>query len=377
MRVAVMGGGMIGLAVAEELTRRRTEVVLFERNDAVAREASSAAAGILSPQSEANGRGSFLDLLLSGARLVPETVGRLQTDTGFDLDYQPCGMIGLAFSESEEEALERDRAWQAEAGIAVEGWSADRIRREEPAVDGPVRRGLFWPESGRIDPVPMAQAYEQLIRKRGGEIRTQEPVLSIRLRGDRAIGVETAGGGTDVDGIINCAGSWAGLDGALPFPIPCIPVRGQILQFGVQGALVRRVVHSARAYLVQRRGGRLVAGTTVERVGYDRRVTEAGRRWIREGAAQICSQVGRLPVDAEWAGLRPDTPDHLPILGETPIRGLWVAAGHYRNGILLAPLTGRLMADCITGRAPELPIGPFRPDRFLATVNSQTKEEAR
>lgn len=370
MRVALIGGGIIGLAVAEALTRRQVQVVLLERNEAVAREASFAAAGIFSPQSEADGAGPFLDLLLAGARLISETVQRLEQEAELDLGYRARGMVGLAFSESEEAALERDRAWQAKAGIAVERWSAQEIRRQEPAVDGSVLGGLFWPENGQIDPVLMAQAYERLIRRQGGEIRTGVPVLSVRIRGDQAVGVETAAGVVDADVVINCAGSWAGFDGRLPFKIPCIPVRGQILQFQVPLPLVNRVVHSRRAYLVQRSGGRLVAGTTVERVGYDRQVTEEGRRSIQAGAAQICSEVSRLPLRAEWAGLRPDAPDHLPILGPTPIRGLFAATGHYRNGILLAPITGRLMADCVTGRKPELPLEPFRLERFLAMANS-------
>ena len=376
MRVVVIGGGMIGLAVAEELVRRRVKVLLLERNEAVAREASSAAAGILSPQSEARGPGPFLDLLRAAAARIPNEAARLQADSGLDFDYRPCGMLNLAFSESEEHALEQARDWQLKAGIAVESWMARRIREEEPAVDGPARSGLFWPENSQLDPVPMAQAYERLILRGGGEIRTGTPVLSVRLRGDQVAGVQTPGGGIEVDAVINCAGSWAGFDEGLPCSVPCAPVRGQILQFRVRQALVRRVVHSEAAYLVQRRDGRLVAGTTVERVGYDRRVTEEGRRSIRQGAARICSSLAGLPVEAEWAGLRPDTPDHLPILGETPVRGLWVAAGHYRNGILLAPLTGRLMADCVMGRAPEISLGPFRLDRFLAMANSHTKEEA-
>lgn len=375
MRVVVIGGGMVGLAVADELVLRRVQVILLERNQAMAQEASAAAAGILSPQSGAAGPGPFFDLLLAGGRLIPETVRRLEADTGLDLDYRPCGMLGLAFSESEEAEMERDLAWQSEAGVALERWSARQVRMEEPAVDGPARCGLFWPESGRIDPVPMAQAYERVIRRAGVEVRTGIQVLAVCLRGGQAVGVETTGGGIEADAVVNCAGAWAGFDSGLPFKIPCVPVRGQILQFGVRAALVNRMVYSSSAYLIQRGGGRLVAGTTVERVGFDCRVTEEGRRMIKAAAARICSGVEGLPTAAEWAGLRPDTPDHLPILGETPVRGLWLAAGHYREGILLAPITGRLIADGVTGCRPELPLAPFGLDRFLAMADSQTKEE--
>lgn len=375
MRVAVIGGGIVGLAVAEELTRRQIPVVLLEKNPGLAREASLVAAGILSPQSEVQEPGPFLDLLLSADALIPEIVDRLESESGLDLDYQRCGMLGLAFSDSQEESLERNRIWQKLAGIPVEGWTAEKIRREEPAVDGPIRAGFFWPTTGRIDPVPMARAYERGILRRGGEIQVGTPVRSIRIRGGRVAGVETPAGLIDADAVIDCAGPWAGLEGALPFQIPCVPVRGQILQFAASEKFLSRIVHSETGYLVQRSGGRLVAGTTLERAGYDCRVTEEGRRSIREGAARICSQVSRFSLQEERAGLRPDTPDHLPILGETPIPGLFVAAGHYRNGILLAPITGQLMADLVMGRKPSISLIPFGLDRFLSIEKSQMKRE--
>ncbi len=377
MRVAVIGGGIIGLAVAEELVRRRARVLLLERNTALAREASFAAAGILSPQSDAEGSGPFLDLLLAGAHLIPEAAARLEAESGLALDYQACGMLGLAFSEAEEREQERLFSWQSAAGIPVERWTAERIRREEPAVDGPARGGLFWPKNARIDPVLMAEAYARLIRRGGAEILEGCAVSSILVHGNRAAGVRTSAGELQADAVVNCAGPWAGFDPALPFQIPCVPVRGQILRFLSPEPLLNRIVHSDQAYLVQRGGGRFIAGSTLERAGFDRRVTEEGRRSIREGAARICSRVSRLALAAEEAGLRPDTPDHLPVLGETPIRGLFAAAGHYRNGILLAPITGRLIADAVTGKKPEISLAPFRLDRFLAMANSQTEEGTR
>ena len=364
MKVVVIGAGMVGLAAADELSRRGIAVELFERNGQVGAEASGAAAGILSPQAEAGGPGPFLDLLLEGRRLIPETVERLQRLSGLSLDFRADGMFGLAFTAEDEADLQRQMQWQKQYGIAVDWADPAQVRRDEPAVDGPVRSAVFWRDNGQLDPVQMAQAYRAVIERSGVAIHLSCPVVRLLIDGGRVHGVETFSGRTEADAVVDCAGSWAELEKVLPFPVPVTPVRGQMLEFSVPGPVFRRILHSPRAYLIQRADGKLVAGTTLERAGFDRSVTEEGRRSIRAGIEEICSQASSWKLERAWAGLRPDTPDHLPILGETPLSGFWMAAGHYRNGILLAPLTGRLIADWITGKAVPQGIGVFGLRRF-------------
>ena len=366
IRVAVVGGGVIGLAVAEELARRGARVELFERAGEVGRESSSSAAGILAPQGEVKGPGPWLELLLAGYQMIPEMVARLESATGLELRYRASGMLSAALTDEDEQELERQFRWQSEQGLRVERVSASQIRSLEPAVDGPVRWGLWWPQCSQLDNTRLVEAYRLALQRQGGLIRTATPVLRFLLEQDQVIGVETPAGPVRADWVVNCAGSWAGFDAAFPLPIPTFPVRGQMLRFRTRSPLIQRIVRSSSFYLVQRSEEQLVAGTTVERAGYDKSVTEEGLRSIRAGVGRIASRLNGWEPEVSWAGLRPGTPDGMPILGPSPFRRLLLAVGHYRNGILLAPFTGRLIADRITQERCAFDWSPFGVDRFLA-----------
>ncbi|MBI3317881.1 MAG: glycine oxidase ThiO [Candidatus Omnitrophica bacterium] len=367
MRVLIVGAGIIGLSIAEELTRRGVEVELFEKSAEPGSEASSAAAGILSPQGEAKSPGPFLDLLLKGYQMIPEAVARLQTLTGIDLKYRASGMMGLAFSSSDEEELKAELSWQQEAGLWVERLEASQVRKLEPAVDGAVRWGILWPQTSHLDNTALVGAYVKAVAVQGGTLHLGAPVFRFLMEKDRLLGLETDSGKVYGDWVVNAAGCWAGFDPELPFSIPAVPVRGQMLRFRTERPRIQRILRSPRAYLVQRSGDQLIAGTTVEHAGYEKRVTPEGRESIRRGVAEMIPDLSRLEEEASWAGLRPDSPDHLPILGETPLKGLLLATGLFRNGILLAPLTGKLLADWMTaGEAPP-DLAPFQVERFLVS----------
>ncbi len=355
---------MIGLAVADELTRHGAEVIVLEKGLRAGAEASSAAAGILSPHGEAHGPGPLLSLLLAGFQLIPEMAARLQALTHVDLLYKANGMLAVALSDEEEKKLAADIDWQEKAGLRLERVSAAQVKALEPAIDGPVRWGVRWPQMAQIDNTALIEAYCRAIGKQGGIIRTNREVSRFITKGDRVVGVETLSEQITADVVVNCAGSWARFDGGLPFQLPVVPVKGQLLQFKTTSPLVRHVVVSGGAYLVQRSTVRLIAGTTVERAGYDKTVTNSGSRSVLDGITRICSAFGSLKPETAWAGLRPGTPDDMPILGETPLKGLFVAAGHYRNGILLAPLTGRIMGDLILKQKSPMDISPFSILRF-------------
>lgn len=364
MRVIVVGAGIIGLAVADELTRRGIQVEVFEKASQVGEEASWAAAGILSPQGEARAVGSFLDLLLAGYPLILEAVGRLTAATGIDLKFRASGMLDLAFSDEDEQELEQELQWQRQAGLRWERLTGAQVKRLEPAVDGPVRWGVWWPQTSQVDPGAFVAAYAAVVQRQGVVIHTGTPALQFLVRSDQVTGIQTPQGEVQGDWVVNCAGSWSGFDASLAFEVPLEPVRGQILEFKTTGPFLRRVVKSPRAYLVQRDSRQLIAGTTLERVGFDKRVTLQGIGQIQEGIRELSSgTAGWRPVGS-WAGLRPDTPDHLPILGASPLKRLLLATGHYRNGILLAPLTGRLMADWIEKGSCSIDLAAFRVERF-------------
>lgn len=365
MKILVVGGGIIGLAVAEALAHRGVSVELFERNAEVGREASQVAAGILSPPAEAQGPGPFFDLLLKGFALLPETVARLQALTGVDLQYRAGGLLGLAISDEEEADLHRRFLWQSAAGLQVERVNREQIRQSEPAIDGAVRWGVWWPTTAQINTPRLVEAYRKRLQQAGGVIRTGQPVRRFLLEKDRVVGVETSAGSVRSDGVVNCAGPWAGFDAACPLTIPAIPVKGQVVELETRKPILRSVVKCSKSYLVQRDPARLLAGTTVEYVGFDRTVTPESSRAIRERVRQMVSGTSDLPAVGAAAALRPGTPDHLPILGATPLPGLWMATGHFRNGILLAPLTGRILADLILKETCGVDLAPFRLERFL------------
>ena len=363
--VVVIGAGVVGLAVGEELARRGLEVELFERQPQVAQEASGAAAGILDPQG-ADGPGPMLELLRTGFPLVAEMIRRLESASGLDLGYRACGMMGIVFTDEDAADLDRERRWQGEAGLVVERLDRRQVTEAEPAVSSRVRGGVWWPRVSQVDVTRMGAAYQRLFEQSGGVLKLGLAVERFLVERDQVVGVETRQGRVHAGWVVDCAGPWAALDSTLPWEIPSIPCRGQIIQFSVQQPLLRSVVRSARAYLVQRFPRQLLAGTTVEYVGFDRSVTEEGQRAIREGACEICPGLSSIPVTSAWAGLRPDSPDHLPILGPTPLDRLLVASGHFRNGILLAPLTGRLIAELITRGDCSIDLSPFKLARFVA-----------
>lgn len=364
--VVVVGGGIIGLAVAEELVRRGVGVTVLERNPQAGAEASGAAAGILTPQGDVPGPGPLLDLLVEAYTLVPEAVRRVESASGVETGYRESGLLSVALSEPDEEELARQAGWQEEAGIRVQRVEPDEIRRIEPAVDGAVRRGVWCEQGCQVDPPRLTEAYRVASEKQGARILLQTEVRRFVTERNRVLGVEAATGERFyADWTVNCSGCWAGLDPGLPVPIPGRASRGQMLQFQTAKPLVQRMVKSPRAYLVQRSPERLIAGSTVEYVGFDKRVTEPGCSAIRDGAQALSSRVQGLPLETAWAGLRPDTPDHLPIVGPTPLDQFLVAAGHFRNGILLAPWTGRMIADWICGSRHPRSLAPFSLFRFL------------
>ncbi len=371
MKVVIVGAGLIGLAVADELSRRGAQVILLERNAAVGSEASSAAAGILSPQGEAKGPGPLLDLFLAGYQLIPEAVARLEALTGIDLRFRAGGMLAVALTQEDEQELEGQCAWQRKAGLRLERLSAAQVRSMEPAIDGPVRWGIGWPQTAQIDNVRMVEAYHRIVRSQGVDIETGALVLRFLIESDRVVGVETSQGDIRADWTVDCAGSWAGFDPAFPVPIPTFPVKGQILRFRTEEALFQRVVRSPRAYFVQRAADELIVGTTVEQVGFNKEVTDEGRRMILQGGEEIASRLASLPLEAAWAGLRPGTPDGLPVLGPTPLKQFLLAAGHFRSGILLAPLTGRLVAEWILKGSCSIDLSTFSISRFLAQAAAQ------
>ena len=363
--VVVVGGGVIGCAVARHAARGGASVVVVERGRPGA-EASSAAAGMLSPLAEADRPGVFLDLLLRARAAFPDMVAALREETGIDAGYSGAGTLYLALREEDEGELEHRLAWQSAAGLGVERLSAEEARRLEPAVSPAVRWALRFPGDHQVENRALSLALWSAAARAGAEFRLGREAVAVLRQGERVVGVELPDGERIAAGaVVVAGGAWAGRLGGLPRALPVFPVHGQLLALESVPPVFRHVVDSPRCYLVPRSDGRVIAGATAERVGFRKSVTPAGMRRLIDGALEIAPVLENAPLAETWSGLRPGTPDSLPILGADPcVPNLFYATGHFRNGILLAPLTGEAIGEMLLGRPPAADLEPFGIARF-------------
>ncbi len=361
----VVGGGVIGCAVAAELAARGFEVVVVERGEPGC-EASGAAAGMLTPQADALEPSPFFDLALEGRELYPEWSRVLREETGIDVGYRRTGYLRCRTNgEPAGPEASAAAAWQRARGLRVEpavgaalpGAVADRLA---PGISP----ALFFPDEAVVDPRKLTRAAWLSAERRGVRVLCGVEVRRLRLERGACRGVETDAGPVEARRVVVAAGAWSGALGeGLPVPVPVEPVRGQIVEVRMAGRPLETVVSSEEVYLVPRPDGNVLLGSTMERVGFHKEVTAGAVARLLEGAERLLPEIGSARFVNAWAGLRPGTPDGSPLLGSSSIEGLVFATGHYRNGILLAPSTARRIADLLTGGSPE-PLSPFSIERF-------------
>jgi glycine oxidase len=363
--VVVVGGGLIGCSIARELATRGLDVVVVERRGPGA-EASSAAAGLLAPQAEALGPSPFFDLGLESRTLYPAWIAEIGDETGLETGYRRCGILRVSFSGD----LWREFGWQVAAGQSVEALGPDAAAvAADHRLAEQIRQSLFFRNEAIVDSARLTRAVALSAERRGARILTETRVSRFLIERGACRGVATDRGSVEAGRVVNAAGAWAGLDPALPFDIPVEPVRGQMIELRLGSFDLPTVVQSDEVYLVPRAGGSVLAGATVERVGFRKEITAGGVAGLAAAAIRLLPDLAEAEWVRAWAGLRPGTPDGLPILGPSPVEGLFLAAGHFRNGILLAPVTALLVADAVTGRASR-DLSPFGVDRFSARVSA-------
>jgi glycine oxidase len=364
--VLVIGGGVVGCAVARRLAQHGVPTLVVDRG-VPGTEASHAAAGMLSPQAEADAPGPFLELLRLARARFPGFTAELRDETGIDIEYRDDGTLLLAFTDEDVLALEKRHAWQSAAALPVDWLDRDAVLAREPALSEKLRFALRFPEDHQVDNRRRAEALHQAAVCAGAEFRTGSGVARIEPSAVHTATVVHLEDGTALSArtLVLAAGCWSGGIDGLPRRLPVRPVHGQLLALHADPPLLRHVVDSPRTYLVPRASGRVVVGATSEERGFGKAVTPRGLLQLLNGAVEICPALADTSVVESWSGLRPGTADSLPILGPDPRRASLVyATGHYRNGILLAPLTGELIAELIlTGTSPEL-LRPFGVARF-------------
>ena len=394
--VVVIGGGVIGLTVARALALRGVhEVCLLERA-ALGTEASFAAGGILAPQAEADGRDEFFELACRSRDLYFEFAAALFEETGIDVELDTTGTLYVALWKRDVIEIEKRFEWQSKAGLAVEKLTAREARELEPCIreltawgsEG-LRGALLFPRDVQVENRRLLNALVKSVDKLGVNIVTETNVESLTVqrgqssgRDSHVSGVQTSRGFVSCKTVVVAAGTWSSTI-KQTYPnnttethtsnvAPKIePVRGQMICFDAQPQLTRHVIYSRRGYLVPRKDGRLIAGSTSEHAGFTKEVTAEGIAAILAHVREISPQIDNLPIRETWAGLRPRAADGLPVLGPCDeIDGLVYATGHYRNGILLAPVTGELIAEAVVNGQVSPLLTAFSPNRFkLAHVS--------
>lgn len=378
--VVVIGGGLVGLLTARALARAGPTVRLLERRPELGREASTAAAGMLSPQMEAaedllvevpgaEAGDALLDLCLAARSGYADFVSGLEAETGLDVGYRADGTLVVALTPVEAGRLRRSAETQRGLGLDAEILEAAEVRRLEPAVTEAVSVGLHLRDDHQVDPVPLMKAAEAAVGSDPEiEIETGTAVRALVSTGGRAAGVDTDRGRVSAPWVVLAAGAWSGGIEGLPRPLPVRPVKGQMAAVRPRQPVLRGVVGGRGAYCVPRADGRVVIGATVEERGFDATVSRVEVDALVASAADIVPALSEAEVVSRWAGLRPGTHDSLPIVGPDPdLPGLVYATGHYRNGILLAPLTAACVAAIVTGRPTPRDLAPFAPDRESLT----------
>ena len=369
--VIVVGGGVIGCSIAWRLAQTGSKVTLFERGR-VGCEASRAAAGMLSPQSESQTAGPFFDLCLRSRAMYRGFAEELKDASGIDIQYKDEGTLFVVPEGEDVEEKTRWARWQLEAGLPVEHVSAGDIRKIEPAVTERAAQAVFLPQEHQVENRQLMDALELAMKRAGVQLIEGAEVTSIATGHGRVTGVIAKDQRFDAGVVVVAAGTWSSrLLEPLGLNVKVIPARGQMIAVRGKTCQITRVLHSRSVYIVPRRDGRILIGATVEYTGFQKAVTVSGIRCLLSAAEELVPSLGEFEVVETWSGLRPDTNDHLPIIGQGGPDNLLLATGHFRNGILLAPLTAELVENTLAQGSVSEELKPFGVSRF--DVQSATK----
>ena len=381
--VIVVGGGLIGAAIAFELAWEELDVILLDRQEP-GLEASWAAAGMISPAPDAPEAAPLVSFALESHKLYPGFVSAISQASGKAVEFRECGALEIFFSPDGESERDNRIAGIRRHGIAADAIAISEALRKEPFLNDASRAAEWIPDEAYVDPREMTRTTLAAAKNSGAEIRKGTEVISILTKRNSCDGVLTAksnaikAGRVDVKSgervlgkrIVMAAGSFTGSIGGMERYAPTHPVRGQMVALQGEGGGLRCIIRSRHGYVVPRQDGRIVAGSTLENVGFEKRVTPRGITGILKAATELVPSLEGAAIVETWSGLRPGTPDGLPIIGPTDVDGLFIATGHYRNGILLAPATAKCIREWIVEGKTSSPVENFSPMRFAGVARS-------
>jgi len=340
----IIGGGVIGLSIARELHKRGHGDITIVDKGTCGQESSWAAGGMLGPQAESDHGGEFYDLCAESRDLYPQLASELLVETGIDIELDTKGTIYVAFSPSEMARLAARFELQRGRGLTVEMFDAAEIRRREPFISPDVVGGLFMPNDWQVDNRKLLVALRKYAEVNGVKIFENCEVNGFGTNDGEIVKGVAHDREFEPESVVVCTGAWTNRLG-LTLP-EVMPVRGQMICYRTAKRVYEHVIYSSRGYIVPRQDGRVLAGSTSEFVGFSKGVTDDGIAILRSMAEEISpSLASQTPYDS-WSGLRPKTADEMPVIGRIEgLRNAFVATGHYRNGILLAPITANMIAD--------------------------------
>jgi glycine oxidase len=369
----VVGGGAVGLCCAWRSAQRGARVVVVDRAEPPAG-ATRVAAGMLAPIGElAFGEPELLKMTLAAAERYPGFIAELEAESGLGTDYARSGALHIALDRDEAAELRRVHDLQRSLGLGAEWLPPRRCRELEPGLTPSFNGGVHAPEEAAVDPRRLTEALLAALAAAGVEVRGNFEIAEPLLAGGRIEGVRAVSGEElRANAVVVATGAWSGTAGWLPEDArpPVRPVKGQIVELRSADGQppCERIVASERVYLVPRPDGRLIAGATTEERGFDTAVTAGGVHELLREAYRLLPDVAEMELVETMAGLRPGTPDNLPLIGPGRLDGLVLACGHYRNGILLAPLTGDAVAELLDrGELPEA-VAAASPERLGGAV---------
>lgn len=369
--VIIAGGGLIGGSIALELALAGLRVAIFEQGDP-GREASWAGAGILSPAPENPATIPLVPLGKASMALYPEFVARVEELSGQDVGFRAKGTLEAFFSRDAARGLSTHVALHHGWGLKAEAISAEDARQLEPALSPELKAAVLRPDEASVDNRSLTHAVLEAARKKGVEIFAQREVQGIWREKQRCMGLLLKDERVSADWTVIAAGSFCAKIAGIGAYAPVRPAKGQMISLRDDRTKIERVLWSDKIYLVPRNDGRILAGASVEYVGFDKNVTAGALEQMLSSALELAPDLANARIDETWAGLRPDSPDHLPILGPTDIDGLLIATGHFRSGILLTPVTAQLICEWVTQQRVSVDWERFSPLRFVEARKETT-----
>jgi glycine oxidase len=360
----IAGAGVIGASIALELAEAGLRVALFDAREP-GREASWASGGMISPAPENAGMIPFMPISLASVSLYPDFIRRVEAASGMNVGYRQKGAIDVLLDGNVQEEVTTVVALQHGVGLRAEALTAERVRAMEPALTEDTQAAIFRPDEASLNTRAFTDATLKAAQHKGVEIHARNGAKALWREGGRCKGLTLEQGQVAAKWTIIAAGCFsAKIDGVAPYA-PVLPAKGQMIALRCESLQIERILWLEHKYLVPQLDGRIIAGSTIEHTGFDHDVTAGSVELILREVMRMVPGLAAARIEETWAGLRPDSPDHLPIIGPTDLDGLLVATGHFRSGILLAPVTARLIQEWITKQDVSVDWSRLSPMRFL------------